>query len=231
MNDNNGKMTKFRNLDDIPDMTEEYNPFQNQNDDYADAEDVDYDSEIQSLPSPQQYQIPSKQTYQNNNPPPLPSEMNRRNGNQKSNYYSQNDDDDDDEQEIEEEDGIPQRSVPPNNQWASYPQQYPPQQQQYQKPQQQQQQSQYNHHQDYDDDDDWNSDNDNLPPLPYVSNTKTNSECIIVMFVCLFRILNNIKIKIKDNNPHKTITTRVTTTATRATTIITIRIRNHKIRI
>jgi hypothetical protein len=159
-----GVMTKFRSLDDIPDISDDFNPFEVD----EEVEDETYYSNTQykavshdSHPSYQpqnnhRMQQPVTQQQSNHNPPPLPLEMNRGNYHHQKSYS-----DPEEESEIEEDDEIPKHQYGVGGQkWAPSHLHPPPQN-------------------DYDDD--WNSDEDeayshnhHLPPLP--SSQKQNNK-------------------------------------------------------
>lgn len=142
-----GVMTKFRSLDDIPDLTDDYNPFEVD----EEVEDESYYANPHSevvTHHPQRSAYYPQHIQHNHNPPPLPLEMNR--GNYNSNYHK-NYSDPEEESEIEEDDDIPKLQYGGGGKWA--PAHPPPPRNDY--------------------DDDWNSDDgedyNHLPPLPSVS--------------------------------------------------------------
>jgi hypothetical protein len=169
-----GVMTKFRNLDDIPDITDDYNPFEMD----EEVEDESYYANTQyevvshhsqrSSYSQNNLRVPQPVIQQSHNPPPLPLEINRGNYNHHKNYS-----DPEEESEIEEDDDIPKLQYGGGQKWAPS---HPPQN-------------------DYDDD--WNSDDDedynHLPPLPSVSPTVCPS--LYCLVTSMFRITRSTTAK------------------------------------
>jgi hypothetical protein len=99
--ENGGVMTRFRNLDDIPDLTDDYNPFE--------AEEVmeedEYPVYVQSTNPNHHSQFhppqPMNKQPSHQHPPPLPQEV------QKGRFHQKSYSDPEEESEIEEEDDIP----------------------------------------------------------------------------------------------------------------------------
>jgi hypothetical protein len=145
--ENGGVMTQFRNLDDIPDITEDYNPFEAEEvieeDEYPVPVQQHRHSQFYSQSNISRAPQPMTQQPAAHHPPPLPQEVQRGKSYQKC--YS----DPEEESEIEEESDIPKLYHGKQNWDAS--------------------------HQQSISEDDWNSDDDDeedsrrhLPPLPAV---------------------------------------------------------------
>jgi hypothetical protein len=104
VSDGGGKMTKFRSLDDIPDIAEDYTPHFKDDDDYDDQyndekeddneyEDDDQDDQQYYRQQHQQYQQQQQSSYQSpQKPPPLPAEKQRQPMQHVQHQYVQDDD-------------------------------------------------------------------------------------------------------------------------------------------